>query len=181
MSNWQRIDTKAVYQNTYITIHEDNVITPEGKPEKYAWIETPPAVFVVAIDSDSKVILVKQVRYLTGQPSWELPGGSADGQDPLDAAKEELEQEAGFHADKWVSLTGEHYVWSGVATQRNTVHIARELHKAHVPKNAGDEIILAVQPFSWSELKEMIKSGEFNDGESITALTRAGLHLGHFK
>jgi 8-oxo-dGTP pyrophosphatase MutT (NUDIX family) len=181
MSNWQRIDTKIAYQNPYITVHEDHVITPDGKPTVYGWVETPPGVFVVAIDHEGKVVLVKQLRYTTGQPSWELPGGSADGQDPLDAAKKELEEEAGFHADKWVSLSGESYVWNGIATQRDSVHIARELHKAQTSKPDTDDVILDTQTFTWVELKEMIKSGEFNDGESITALVRAGLHLGHFK
>jgi hypothetical protein len=35
-----------------------------------------------------------------------------------------------------------------------------------------------VTAFSWKEIKEMIKDGELRDGESITALTLAGLHLG---
>jgi 8-oxo-dGTP pyrophosphatase MutT (NUDIX family) len=181
MSNWQRIDTKIAYQNPNLTVHEDNVITPDGKSEVYAWVETPPSVFVVAIEGNGKVVLVKQLRYTTGQPSWSLPGGSSDGKDALDAAKLGLETEAGVHADKWVSLSGDYYVWNGMATQRNSVHIARDLHKAKSSKPEGADVVLATESFEWSELKEMIKSGELSDGESITALTLAGLHLGHLK
>jgi 8-oxo-dGTP pyrophosphatase MutT (NUDIX family) len=122
---------------------------------------------------------VKQLRYTTGQPSWELPGGGMDGQDALDAGKLELEKETGLHADKWVALSGEYYIWNGVATQRNTVLIARGLHKAKAPQINPD--INTIESFTWTELKEMIKNGELNDGESVTALTLAGLHLGHFK
>lgn len=181
MSNWQRLDTKIVYQNQYITVHEDNVVTPDGKPAVYGWVETPPAVFVVAVEGSGKIVMVKQLRYTTGQPSWELPGGNTDGDERQTAAKRELEEEAGLHADKWVELTGEYYVWNGVATQRNSVHIARELHKVKGPKTETDDTIVAVESFTWTELKEMIKSGELNDGETITALTIAGLHLGHLK
>lgn len=181
MSNWQRLDTKIVYQNPYIKVHEDNVITPDGRPTKYGWVETSPAVFVVAIDDAGKVILVKQLRYTTGQPSWELPAGGTDGQDAVEAGKRELEEEAGLHADKWVSLSGEYYVWSGVATQRNTVLIARGLHKAKNPAHSTDDVVDAVHAYSWTELKDMMKSGELNDGESITALTLVGLHLGHLE
>lgn len=178
MSNWQRLDTKLVYQNPYITVHEDNVITPDGKPVKYGWVETSPSVMVVASDDDNRVVLVKQLRYTTGQPTWELPGGGTNGQDALDAGKRELETEAGLHADKWVALSGEYYVWGGVATQRNTVLIAHGLHKVKNPVKplaAGED---SVHAFTWKEIKEMIKDGELNDGESITALTLAGLHLG---
>lgn len=181
MGNWQRLDTKIVYQNPYITVHEDNVITPDGKPTIHGWVETPPGVFVLAIDPAGKVILVKQLRYVTGQPSWELPGGSSDGQDPIVAGKVELEEEAGLHADKWVKLNGESYVWGGVATQRDTVVIARGLHKAKTGHLQTDDVVDAVRAFTWTEIKEMIRTGELNDGQTITALTRAALDLGNLK
>ena len=181
MSNWQRLDSRIAYQNPYITVHEDNVIRPDGKEAAYGWVETPPAVFVVAVDSEDKVLLVKQARYTTGQPTWELPGGNSDGRDALDAAKAELEEEAGLHADDWAALSGEYYVWGGVATQRNTVVIAKGLHKARAQHGEADDLITESKAFSWDELKDMIKSAELNDGESITALTVAGLHLGHLK
>jgi 8-oxo-dGTP pyrophosphatase MutT (NUDIX family) len=180
MSNWQRLDTKLVYQNPYLTVHEDNVINPHGKPIRYGWVETSPCVYVIAIDSEDKVYLVKQLRYTTGRPMWELPGGSVLAEDTIEAGKRELEAEVGLHAEKWVSLSGEYHVWSGVATQRNTVMIARDLHRA---KNrvTSDDMVDAVQLFTWKEIKDMMRSGELNDGQSIAALTLAGLHLGHFR
>ena len=181
MSQWLRLASKIVYQNPWMTVHEDDVITPDGRATIYGWVETLPAVLVVAIDDDGKVLLVKQLRYTTGQPSLELPGGGTDGQDPLEAGKRELEEEAGLHAGKWVALSGEYYVWNGIATQRNTVLIAQGLHKAKAPHSSTDDFITEVEAFTWDEIKEMIKNGELNDGESITALTLAGLHLGHFK
>jgi 8-oxo-dGTP pyrophosphatase MutT (NUDIX family) len=179
MSNWQRLDTKIVYQNQWMTVHEDNVITPQGKSSVYGWVETPPAVYTVAIQDNGKIVLTKELRYTTGQPSWEIPHSYVNGEDALDAGKRKLAEEAGLHADKWVQLSGEYYVWNGIATQRNTVLIARDLHKVKQPLQA-DDLMDAVHAYSWAELKEMIKSGELNDGESITALTIAGLHLGHF-
>jgi len=181
MSNWQRLETKIAYQNPYLTVHEDGVVTPHGKPIRYGWVETAPCVYVVTIDDEGKVILVKQLRYTTGRPMWELPGGSVAGEDPLEAGKRELEAEVGLHADKWVTLSGEYHVWPGVATQRNTVMIARDLHKVKAPRTVSDDMVDSIQAFSWTEIKEMLRSGELNDGQSIAALTLAGLHLGHFK
>jgi ADP-ribose pyrophosphatase len=180
MSNWQRLDTKLVYQNPYMTVHEDNVISPHGKPIRYGWVESAPCVYVIATDEEGKVYLVKQLRYTTGRPAWELPGGSVLAEDALDAGRRELEAEVGLHADKWVSLSGEYSVWAGVATQRNTVMMAEGLHKA---KNrvTSDDMVDAVQAFTWKEIKDMMRSGELNDGQSIAALTLAGLHLGHFR
>jgi 8-oxo-dGTP pyrophosphatase MutT (NUDIX family) len=182
MSNWQRLDTKIVYQNPYFSVHEDNVIRPDGKTVQYGWLETPPSVYVVAVQEDGKVVMVKQLRYLTGQPTWELPAGSmvVDDEDEEAAAKRELEQQAGLHADKWVRLSGEYRVWTGVATQRNTVLIASDLHKAKAPEPT-DNVVGAVESFTWTQLKDMMKTGELNDGETITALTLAGFHLDQLK
>jgi 8-oxo-dGTP pyrophosphatase MutT (NUDIX family) len=181
MSNWQRLDTKIVYQNSFITVHDDNVITPAGTSTTYAWVETAPAVFAVAIEDSGKVVLVKQLRYTTGQPSWELPAGGTDGDDPLAAAQRELAEEAQLHADKWVQLSGELYPWVSLGTERNSVFIARGLHKAQNPPADTDDFVLEVKSFSWDELKEMIKNSELNHGQSIAALMRAGLHLGRVK
>jgi ADP-ribose pyrophosphatase len=181
MNNWQRLDTKIVYQNPYLTVHEDNVITPKGKPTRYGWVESAPAVYVIAIEESGKVILVKQLRYTTGQPMWELPGGSVNGEDVISAGKRELEAEVGLHADKWVGLSGEYYVWAGVATQRNTILIARGLHKVKTPQTETDDMVDSIRSFTWAEIKNMLKSGELNDGETIAALTLAGLHLDHIQ
>jgi 8-oxo-dGTP pyrophosphatase MutT (NUDIX family) len=181
MSNWQRLNTKVVYQNPYITVHEDNVITPGGTSTIYGWIETAPSVITLAIEDGGKVVLVKQLRYTTGQPSWELPGGSTDGDDTLAAAKRELAEEAHLHADKWVQLSGEIFPWLALGPERTSVFIARGLHKVQNAPTDNDDFILEVKSFSWDALKEMIKNAELNHGPSISALLCAGLHLGKVK
>src|SRR5258706_13314338 len=133
MGNWQRLGTKIVYQTEYITVHEDSVINPLGKPKIYSWVERPPASFIVAINDDDKIVLVKQVRYTTGQPDWEVPAGGSDGEDPMATAKRELEEEAGMHADKWVQLAGEVHPWNAFSPERNITFIADGLHKANNP------------------------------------------------
>jgi 8-oxo-dGTP pyrophosphatase MutT (NUDIX family) len=181
MSNWQRLDTKIVYQNAYITVHEDNVINPGAKPGIYGWVETPPAVFVVPIDDHGKVLLEKQLRYTTGLASWEVPAGSTDGEEPLAAAKRELAEETQLHAEKWEQLDGEVHPFNSLSPERNITFIARGLHKAKGHAREDDEAIVELKSFSWTELKRMIKSGEITDGQTITTLARAGLHLGHLK
>jgi ADP-ribose pyrophosphatase len=181
MSSWQRIDTKIVYHNQWITVHEDNVIHPDSRAGLYGWIETPPAVFIVPIEDNGRVLLEKQLRYVTGKPSWEVPAGSVDdGEDFLSAAKRELEEETQFHADKWEQLEGETQPFNAFSPERNILFIARGLHKAKNPSTDNDDAIIELESFTWTELKRMIKEAAITDGQTITSLVRAGLHLGHF-
>ncbi len=180
MSQWQRLSTKIVYQNTHITVHEDSVIRPDGVPTTYGWIETPPAVMVVAVDQHGKVLLVRQNRYTIGQDSWELPAGSADTDDELTAAKRELAEEAGLHADNWEQLPAEQYPLISLAPMRIITFVAKSLHRAKEVAPA-DDVINKTQAFTWTQLKKMIAAGEINQSATVAAVLLAGLHLGHIK
>lgn len=181
MNNWQRLATKIVYQNSYMTVHEDSVVRPDGRPGTYGWIETPPAVFIVAIDDDNKMTLVEQTRYVTGRASWEFPAGSTSGDDPLEAAKRELEEEAGLHADKWVQLTGQTYPFASFAPEYNIVLLATGLHQARERTADTDDFITATKRVSWDELVGLIAKGEVHNGQTISAAMLVGIHLGHIK
>lgn len=179
MSNWKRLSSRVAYQNQWLSVHEDQVITPDGRATLYGWIETPPAVFIVATNEHDEVCLVQQSRYTTGQPSWEIPAGSTDGEDELAAAKRELAEEAGLHADHWERLPVEIHPFNGFAAERDICYLATGLHEVRHQAPA-DEVITGKQWAGWTTLKKQIKGGEITDGQTITALMLVGLHLGRF-
>ena len=181
MGSWQRLSGKIVYQNNYMSIHEDEVITPDGRSATYGWMESPPAVFIVAINQHKQVCLVEQERYLTGHLSWEVPAGNSDGEDELAAAKRELAEEAGLHADHWERLPGDINPFGSLAAECNIVYIATHLHEIREPITGTDDVITGVRWVSWAELKELIANAEISNGQSITSFALAGLHLGTWK
>lgn len=181
MNTWQRLDSKIVYQNQWITVHEDHVLHPDGRAGLYGWVETPPAVYVVAVDDHGKIVLVEQTRYVTNQSSWELPAGGTGGLEPLEAAKQELEEEAHLHADHWEQLDNQTYPWVCFAPEYAIIFVAKGLHEARNPKLDTDEVITGIKSLSWDELIAKIKSGTIQNGQTISALMLAGIHLGHIK
>ena len=181
MRKWQRLTSKIVYQNDYITVHEDEVLTPKGRSGKYGWVETPPAVFIVAINKDNQVCLVQQERYLTGELSWEVPAGNTDGEDELPAAKRELAEEARLHADHWERLPVDTNPYNSISAERAIVFIATSLHEIREAAPVTDDEITAIQWKSWAQLKKMIKAGEITDGQTVTVLALAALHLDDWK
>ena len=46
---WKRLDSKVVYKNAWITVREDQVIRPDGKPGIYGVVESRVATGVVAL------------------------------------------------------------------------------------------------------------------------------------
>jgi ADP-ribose pyrophosphatase len=68
-------------------------------------IDTCDYVSIVALDEQGRLVLVKQYRPAVQQITLELPGGHVDpGQEPVDAARQELWEETGYHAREWQLL-----------------------------------------------------------------------------
>lgn len=181
MSKWQRLSGKMIYQNNYLSLHEDQVITPDGRSSIYGWVETPPAVFIVAMNDKKQICLIEQERYLTGRTSWEIPAGNTDGEDELDAAKRELAEEAGLTASHWERLPGDVFPFSSLSTERDIIYLATDLHKSTAPIGPTDDVITDLKWVTWAQVKELMVTAEITNGQTITALALAGLHLGKLK
>ena len=66
------------------------------------------AAVILAVE-DGMLYLVGQYRYPLERYSWEIPeGGCAAGEDPLQAARRELEEETGLRARRWTKMGEAH-------------------------------------------------------------------------
>jgi hypothetical protein len=73
--------------------------------QPYYCLQTADFVSVVALDEKKRLILVRQFRPAIEQTALELPGGHVDeGQDPEEAARQELWEETGYRAESWELL-----------------------------------------------------------------------------
>jgi len=92
-------DRRTVYSGRLLTIHEDDVRLVDGTPAQREVVAHPGAVAIVAIDSDGRVVLVRQWRHAVGRALWELPAGTRDPDEaPLRTAERELAEETGLRA-----------------------------------------------------------------------------------
>ena len=116
-SPWRTLGSRNVYENPWISVREDSVIRPDGEPGIYGVVHYKnTAVGVLPVEEDH-VYLVGQYRYPLERYSWEIPeGGCAEGEDPLEAARRELEEETGLRAEHWVRL-GEAHLSNSVSDE----------------------------------------------------------------
>jgi 8-oxo-dGTP pyrophosphatase MutT (NUDIX family) len=174
--SWQQRSSREVYANDYIRVLEDEVTRPDGSPGRFGLLEVrQPAVFVVPVTADDRVVLIHCDRYTTGT-SWEVPAGGSDGQELQVAAERELAEETGYAAARWDHLGGQ-WGLNGVARSRIEVFLARELTRISTTYDEG-EGISAVEAFGWPELRAMLRDGRINDNESAGALLLAAIELG---
>ncbi len=80
-------------------------VLPSGLEQTIDVIVHPGAVGVAALEADGRLLLVRQYRPALEAWTLEIPAGRLEaGEDPLDAARRELEEETGRRAGSWSTL-----------------------------------------------------------------------------
>lgn len=181
MAAWQTRSSRVAFENAWIRVREDEVVTPDGRPGTYGVVEMiHDAVFVVALDEDDRVVMVTVDRYPTGPGSLEVPAGGSDGDEPLLAAQRELLEETGLVADRWTPIGGMDAL-NGIAVAHEHVFLAEGLRgSVDAAETQHEEGIADVRRMPFAEVLAAIGDGRIRDGETIAAIARAAIHLGRF-
>lgn len=168
---WKTKTSSVVYENPWIKVSHEEVITPKGTDGIYGVVHFKNmAIGVVPIDAEGNTWLVKQSRYTLNQYTWEIPeGGCPEGESPLAAAKRELEEEVGVTASQWEELMVLH-TSNSVTDEFCTVFIARYLAPGVQHLEATEDIEVKKLPLA--EAIAMVKRGEITDAISVAALLR---------
>lgn len=120
--------SKLIHSGFVFDLHQESLRLPSGLVQHMEVIEHPGAVAVVAENEDGELLLVRQYRHALGAWLLELPAGRLEaGEDPLDAARRELEEETGFTAESWQPLR-EIIPAPGFCSEVIHVFLARGLH-----------------------------------------------------
>ncbi len=176
--SWPTRTSRLVYENPWITVHEDEVTRPDGSDGIYGVVEVRrPAVFVVALTEADEVVLVMVDRHTVG-PSLEVPAGGTDGEDPLVAAQRELLEETGLTASTWRRLGGMTAL-NGICRAPEHVFLATGLTGSRSgPGSQSEEGISEVRTVPLAEVLDLVSDGTIADSETLAALLHAVIALG---
>ena len=179
-----RIATRRLYTGRVLNLDMDTVRFPDGQSGELEIIRHSGAAAVVPVLSpdgaeDPLLLLIRQYRYATGGPIWEVPAGRLEqGEAPEACARRELLEETGATAARWERLTTI-YTTPGFTDERIHIFAARDLTVD--PERTRHEPDEFVEPTSTpvSRALMMIRDGEIVDGKTIVAvLFFAGFRLG---
>lgn len=167
---WKTLETKVVYRNPWITVHEDKVIHPGGGEGIYSVVDAKDGVLVIAEDAGHNVYLMEAYRYPAQRWTWELPtGGAEPGDTPDSTARKELQEELGLTSDSWVKLGEFSPSFAGVMRDRQHIFVARNCIEGKHDREPG-EAIRAVKKVSRQELFELARNGTIEDGQTLSGL-----------
>lgn len=167
---WQRKSRNEVYDNPWISVTHEEVITPAGTNGVYGLVHMKNrAIGIVPMDAEGNTWLVGQFRYALNEYSWEIPmGGGPLDEPPLLSAQRELLEEVGLHGGEWQQLFKLH-TSNSVTDEEGYVFLATNLQEGK--QQLGDtEDDLVVKKLPFDEAIAMFNNGEITDVISIAAL-----------
>ena len=170
MSEPKLIHREIAFEGRHVQVRLDKIIDSAGNTSVLEIVVHPGAVCVVPLLENGDVVLVRQYRHATGSHLLELcAGGLHPGEDPLEAARRELEEETGFLAGKLVERA-RFWTTPGFTTEFMYLYEATDLVKTQT--NPDVDEIIDVETATQEEALRMIDEGRIQDAKSILGLLR---------
>lgn len=168
---WKKKSTEVVYENPWIKIQHDEVITPSGTDGIYGRvIFKNKAIGIIPLDDNQNTWLVGQYRYTLDEYSWEIPmGGGPLNEDTLAAAKRELQEETGITATNWQRLMRIH-TSNCVTDEEGFIYVARDLSFGET--NFDETEDLQIKKLPLAEVVTMIDQGKITDAITIAGILK---------
>ena len=156
-----------LYKGKILNLRKDDVILPNQKNAIREFVEHSGGSAIFC-QIDNKVLLVKQFRYPYGEELWEIPAGKLNpGEDPMQTAIRELEEEGGIRAKK-VEKMFEIYPTPAYTNEIIRIYRATEVEEGQM--HLDEDEFLKGEWFDIEKVKQMIYDGKIKDAKTIIAL-----------
>jgi 8-oxo-dGTP pyrophosphatase MutT (NUDIX family) len=160
------------FENDWFAIDAQDVVRPDGADGNYSVIRVRRlAVGVLPIDDAGRVHLVGQWRFPLGRYSWEMPeGGAEPGEDALECARRELEEETGLSARTYQQIL-EMDLSNSLTDERAVLFLATGLREG--ASNPEPVEVLQRRTAAFAEVLSRVADGRIRDSLTVAAVLRA--------
>lgn len=161
---FERLDTEVLVDNPWHRYRLDSYVQRDGSIGRYYYVDMPGSAATIPLFEDGSTVLVEVYRYLLGTTLWEFPiGGMKEGEEPVDVAQRELEEEAGLVARKWQAL-GAFAPYKGASNELCHFFLAEELTWTEQRLEPSEDI--RVHRMSLADARRRLVDQAIGDGQS---------------
>lgn len=161
------LSTNNIFSGKIISLQVDTVRLPNGNTATREVVRHPGAVAVLAL-KDQKMLVVDQYRQPLGRCEVEIPAGKLEpGEDPLEAAKRELEEETGYTCGSIRKLHS-FYTSPGFADEVIHLYLAEDLTRGDM--NPDEDEFLEMAEITLEEAYQLIQEERISDAKTILAV-----------
>jgi len=180
MAKWKRIQEVYRHESNFYTLREERVfleVEGDAKEERqegiYTLLDAPDFAAAVPLTPEGKVVMIRNHRYPLSEPLIEIPAGIVEeGEDPLDTAIREMEEEVGYSAEREnVELLCWFYPTANLNDQKGWVYLARDVFPAECRPDPGEVLEIFQMPLD--EALEMLHRGEIRHPATAYGLMMA--------
>lgn len=179
--NEKQTSTKKIFEGQFLNLFEDEVIAADNIKGKREYFTHPGAVAIVPILKNGNLLIERQWRYPINRAIIEFPAGKLDrGEDPLPAAKRELEEETGFSSNSWCNV-GKFFPAPAYSDEVIFLYFANSVEYIGNQNTDPGECIELFE-VSLDEFFKMVESNEIVDAKTLVlALWLKRMKEGLFK
>ena len=162
-----------IYQGRVFSVTVDEVRYADGRVVKMDCVRHRGSVVLLPMTAPDRILLVRQYRYVVNRWLWELPAGTLEPNETLEAAAlRECHEEVGKIAGRAQKL-GSFFPSPGFCDEQMNFFLLTELRDRLPNEPAAhqdpDEI-LNVKEFSLKEVREMVRAGEIADMKTVVGI-----------
>lgn len=160
--------SKHIYAGTVVTLDIDTVTLPNGVTIDLEIVRHPGAAAVVPVKENGIVVLIRQFRHAAGGFIYEIPAGKLHpGEDPMQCAARELEEEIGYIAGRLDPLTS---IFTAPGFTDEVIHIYRASGLIAGRQQLDRDEVLEVREIPLKEALTMVEAGTIRDAKTIVGL-----------
>jgi ADP-ribose pyrophosphatase len=176
MAHTSELNRTLVYHCRVFDVFEGDIRLPNGRISRQSWIDHRPCIAVVPVNSEGKLLLIRQYRHATGGILVEIPAGNIDRKDETaeECVQRELAEEVGFQAGRLVKLF-EGYLVPGYCNEYMHFFLALNLYPATLPADEDEDI--RVMTTSFDDARQMIREKKIIDAKTALGIQMALTYL----
>ncbi|RMG58118.1 MAG: NUDIX hydrolase [Deltaproteobacteria bacterium] len=166
---WEKMSEEVVFENgLFRVVHARYRLSPRKRESVFATLSTADWINVIPITEEGRFVLIRQFRHGTEEITVEIPGGSVErGEDPLEAARRELEEETGYTGGKW-ELIGSVTPNPAIQDNRCYTFLARGVKRGGEKKEDDMEFIEVFEARP-DEVRKMLTDGTISHALVLAA------------